>query len=80
MSGCNDNLEDGTEVVDTPQGEIIKMKKIMSLMLGLSLVLGTVSLFADDAKTTDTKSTKAPKAKGTKKSTKKSTDTKKTTS
>ena len=44
------------------------MKKIMSLMLGLSLVLGTASLFAqatDTTKTTTTKTKKAKKAKKT---------------
>jgi len=41
------------------------MKKIMGLMLGLSLVLGCVA-FADDAATTSTK-TKKTHAKKTKK-------------
>ena len=42
------------------------MKKIMSLMLGLSLVIGTASMFAQS--TTDTtKTTKAKKAKKSKK-------------
>ena len=62
------------------------MKKIMSLMLGMSLVLGTVTLLsADDAKTTTTKTTKAAKPKSTKapktaKPKATSTDAKKTTS
>ncbi len=48
------------------------MKKIMGLMLGLSLVLGTVSVaFAQDTTSTDTTATK--KMKKHKKS-KKSTD------
>jgi hypothetical protein len=39
------------------------MKKIMSLMLGLSLVLGAVAMFADDAAptTTTTKKTHTKK-------------------
>jgi len=47
------------------------MKKLMSLMLGLSIALGSFSLFADDAKDT-TKST------AKKKSSKKKKDTTKT--
>ncbi len=40
------------------------MKKIMSLMLGLSLVLGIATVsFAKDATTTTTKTKKAKKAK-----------------
>ena len=42
------------------------MKKLIGLMLGLSLALGCVA-FADDAATTATKATKATKAKKTKK-------------
>jgi hypothetical protein len=50
------------------------MKKIMSLMLGMSLVLGAASFaFAQDTKST----TKSTKSKSTKKS-KKTTDTSKT--
>lgn len=41
------------------------MKKLIGLMLGLSLALGCVA-FADDAATTATKATKAKKAKKTK--------------
>jgi len=43
------------------------MKKLMTLMLGLSLVLGSTALFAgDDAKdTTKTKKAKKTKAKKT---------------
>jgi hypothetical protein len=48
------------------------MKKLMTLMLGLSFVLGSVAVsFADDAKT-DTKMTKKAKKK---KAPKKTTDT-----
>jgi hypothetical protein len=44
------------------------MKKIMTMMLGLSLVLGGVSLFGDDAaKDTTKKVKKAKKAKKAKK-------------
>jgi hypothetical protein len=50
--------------VHTVQGDTIKMKKIMSLMLGLSLVLGIATVsFAKDATTTTTKTKKAKKAK-----------------
>jgi len=38
------------------------MKKIMTLMLGLSFLMGTVSLFANDPKPGDT-TTKTKKAK-----------------
>jgi hypothetical protein len=46
------------------------MKKIMTLMLGLSLVLGSVA-FADDAKKEDGKTTKKGGKKGGKKEEKK---------
>lgn len=43
------------------------MKKLMTLMLGLGIVLGSTALFADDAATsTKTKKTKKTKAKKTK--------------
>ena len=52
------------------------MKKLMGLMLGLSLVLGTVSAFAQDTASTETtKTTKTKKHKRSKKSTAASTDT-----
>jgi hypothetical protein len=42
------------------------MKKLMTLMLGLGIVLGSTALFADDATTaTKTKKTKKTKAKKT---------------
>jgi hypothetical protein len=41
------------------------MKKLMTLMLGLSFLIGTVSLFADDPPKSDTTTTK--KTKKTKK-------------
>jgi len=44
------------------------MKKLMTLMLGLSLVIGTTSLFAQD-KTDDTKKTEKKGKKGKKKKT-----------
>lgn len=47
------------------------MKKLMSLMLGLSLILGATAVFAQD-KPADTKTEKKAK---TKKSKKKKTDT-----
>jgi hypothetical protein len=49
------------------------MKKLMTLMLGLSFALGSVAMsFADDTKTDDTKMTKKAKKK---KAPKKTTDT-----
>jgi len=47
------------------------MKKIMGLMLGLSLVLGTVSAFAQDSSSgsTDTATHKSKRHKKSKKST-----------
>jgi hypothetical protein len=43
------------------------MKKLMTLMLGMAIVLGSTALFADDAATsTKTKKTKAMKTKATK--------------
>jgi hypothetical protein len=43
------------------------MKKIMTLMLGLSFLMGTVSLFAQDKPADTTSTTKAKKAKKKKK-------------
>jgi hypothetical protein len=51
------------------------MKKIMTLMLGLSFLMGTVSLFAQD-KPADTTSTTKKKAKKAKKKPADSTDKK----
>jgi uncharacterized membrane protein affecting hemolysin expression len=53
------------------------MKKLMTLMLGLSFLMGTASLFAQDKDTTksDT-SKKAKKSKKSKKSDKSDTDKK----
>ena len=51
------------------------MKKIMSLMLGLSLVLGAASVFAQDTKDTTT-TTKKKKSKKVKKTDTTSTDKK----
>jgi hypothetical protein len=49
------------------------MKRLMTLMLGLSFALGSVAMsFADDTKTDDTKMTKKAKKK---KAPKKTTDT-----
>ena len=55
------------------------MKNLMSLMLGLSLLVGATAMFAQDkaADTTTTKTTKATKAKKAKKA--KPTTTDKTT-
>jgi hypothetical protein len=43
------------------------MKKIMTLMLGLSLLTGATAMFADDAKTTDATAKPAKPAKKAKK-------------
>ena len=54
------------------------MKKLMTLMLGMAIVLGSTVVFADDAaatKATKTKKTKATKTKATK--AKKTTEEKK---
>ena len=65
MWGCNDDT-DGGEVAEQPR-RFNPMKKIMSLMLGLSLILGTASLaFGQDTPKTDT-----PKKEGKKKGGKK---------
>ncbi len=54
------------------------MKKLMTLMLGLSFLMGTASLFAQDTKSDTTKSTsKTKKAKKSKKSSKTSDTDKK---
>lgn len=50
------------------------MKKIMSLMLGLSLVLGTATLFAADEKPAADTEKKAPKKKAPKKADEKKTE------
>jgi hypothetical protein len=64
MSGCDD-LEDGVKSSTDTRRENIKMKKIMSLMLGMSLVLGAATVaFAQDK---DDKSKKSDKKKGGKK-------------
>ena len=52
------------------------MKKIMSLMLGLSLILGTTAVFAQD-KPADTKTEKKSKKKSGKKAKKADTTEKK---
>lgn len=43
------------------------MKKIMSLMLGLSLILGTTAVFAQDKPADSTKTEKKSKKKSSKK-------------
>ena len=58
----------------------IKLKKIAAMFLGLSMLAGTATLFADDAKdTTKTKKTRAKKtgAAAKKVKTKKTTEEKK---
>jgi uncharacterized protein YqhQ len=63
MSACHDKHEDGANVVD-PQGERPQMKKLMSLMIGMSLVIGAASFaFADDAKGKDSKKSDEKKKK-----------------
>ena len=72
MSGCDYVLEDGGKSsTDTNRRETL-MKKIMSLMLGMSLVLGAAS-FAFGQDKTDDKSKMTKKKKGGKKSTDKKT-------
>jgi len=52
------------------------MKKLMSLMLGLSIALGSFAMFAQDTTTdTTTTSTKKTKKKAPKKTTKDTTKT-----
>jgi uncharacterized metal-binding protein len=68
MSGCDDVNEDGANVVNTTRRKTLKMKKIMSLMIGMSLVIGAATLaFADDTKK-DTKKSDDTKKKKKKKS------------
>jgi hypothetical protein len=55
-----------------PKGETV-MKKLMSLMLGLTFALGTVAMFADD--TTPTTDKKMTSKKKTTKKKSKSTST-----
>lgn len=50
------------------------MKKLMSLMLGLALVVGTSAVFADTPSDTTKKETKTKAKKGKKTSKKKKTD------
>jgi hypothetical protein len=59
MSSGHDEGGVGLRLTSETQGDHNHMKKIMGLMLGLSLALGCVA-FADDAATTATK-TKATK-------------------
>lgn len=53
------------------------MKKIMSLMLGLSLILGTTAVFAQQDKPADTKTEKKSKKKSSGKKAKKADSTEK---
>jgi hypothetical protein len=50
-------------VVDTLQGELISMRKIMSLMLGLSLVMGTASVAFGQEEKKEEKKKKGKKKK-----------------
>ena len=51
-------------VVDTQQGEITSMRKFMSLMLGLSLIMGTASfVFAQEPEKKEEKKKKGKKKK-----------------
>jgi hypothetical protein len=52
------------------------MKKLMTLMLGLSFLVGTVSLFAQDSKPADSTTKKTKKKKTKKTTTDTSTDKK----
>ena len=51
------------------------MKKLMTLMLGLSFLVGTASLFAQDKPADTSTKTKKPKAAKTKKPKKAASDT-----
>ena len=51
------------------------MKKLMGLMLGLSIALGSVAMFAQDTTTKDTTATKSTKKKKAPKKTKDTTKT-----
>jgi hypothetical protein len=59
MKHCDYERDDNRQ----KKKEIRTMKKIMSLMLGLSLVLGTAAFAADDKKPDAPKEKKAKKAK-----------------
>jgi len=59
-------LKSSSSSLRKTQGDQTYMKKIMSLMLGLSILAG-VAAFADDATTTATKKTHATKTHKTKK-------------
>ena len=66
MCGCDHVLEDGVKSSTYIQGEKTQMKKLMSLMLGMSLVLGAASYaFGQDKMDDKSKTTK--KKKGGKK-------------
>jgi hypothetical protein len=51
------------------------MKKLMTLMLGLSIALGSVAMFAQDSTDTTKTTTKKSKKKAPKKTTKDTTKT-----
>ena len=64
MSPCDyKNVDD---LIVTVHKENPLMKKLMSVMLGLSLVLGTASLFAQDKTDAPKKEKKAKKTKAKK--------------
>ena len=73
MSCCHDVSGDGFQVVDLNKENTPSMKKILSTMLGLSLVLGaaTLTFAADDKEGKDKAKAKDSKDKKKKK---KSTD------
>jgi nitrate reductase gamma subunit len=71
MSGCDDSFRNGEQsslirrravVVERTKETSIKMKKFMTIMLGLSLLTGAVAIAGDD-KGEDKKEKKAKKAK-----------------
>lgn len=57
-----------------PKGDTV-MKKLMGLMLGLSIALGSVAMFAQDTTTKETTATKSTKKKKAPKKTKDTTKT-----
>lgn len=65
MCDCDDNCHDGRRVVQTYQGELPPMKKLMSVMLGLSLLLGVATVSFAQTDTDKKEGKKKGKKKGT---------------
>lgn len=62
MSRCDDSFRNDEQSLLTYQGDLNYMKKLMTIMLGLSLLTGAVAVAADD-KGEDKKEKKAKKGK-----------------